>query len=170
MGLLKKLGIPNADALEERMKSQMSPTQSLKANPITGGLRMGQLAKAKGKLGSLDVPGETSVLLQPGKVRLTFTEGGDSALRLQGTTFIQPKFPDFEVALSGGGEPLPVSWFPPSEIAVKTGGVPPKNKALVGEVEIPATGEYVFRAPKPVPDLELADSSKVKREGSLLID
>lgn len=171
MGLLKKLGVPNADALEEQVKSRMSPTQSLKSNPLTGGLQMGRLAKAKGKLDSLEVPGETSVLLQPGKVRLTFSEGGESALReMGGSNFIQPKFPAFEVALSGGGESLPVHWYPPNEIAVKTGGVPAKSKSLVGEVEIPATGEYVFRAPKAVPDLELLDGAKVKREGSLLLD
>jgi hypothetical protein len=170
MGFLKKLGIPNADALEEQMKSRMNPVQSLKSNPVTAGLQMGRLAKANGKLGSMEVPGETSLLLQAGKVRLTFSEGGDSAQREMGSNFIQPKFPGFEVTLSGGGEPLPVHWYPPNEIAVKTGGVPPKSKSLVGEVEIPGTGEYVFRAPEPVPDLELLDGAKVKRQGSLLID
>src|SRR5262245_37326130 len=130
MGILKRLGVPNADALEERVKSQMG-AGALKQNPISGAAALGRLAKARGKLGKLDVPGELSVLLQPGKVRLGYEEGGDVAIRNRGKGFIAPKVPGFEVAPDGGGEPLPVHWYGRAEMPVKTGGVPPKNKCLL---------------------------------------
>jgi hypothetical protein len=170
MGLLKKLGVPNADKLEQQVKSQLSPKQGLKANPLSAAAGLGRLAKAKGKLGSIEVPGELSVLVQPGKVRIAFEETGPSGRILtDGSSFVSPDFPGFEVAPAGGGEALPVHWYGPIEIPVKTGGVPRKVKSLLGEVEIPATGEYVFRAPQPPPDLE-TPSGTLERQGNLLFD
>ena len=162
MGLFQKLGLPNADRLDEQVRTAVNPLQS---NPLTGALRGWRLIRA-GKLGRMPIPGEITLLLRPGKLRLTYQERGTGGMYSGTKGYSAPRPPGLEVRPAGGGEPLPLAWIPGTN-AIRN-GFGNKTTALLAEVEIPATSEYTVRAPQPVPDMPVIDGTR-KRQGTQLL-
>jgi len=150
MGLFKKLGLPNAEQLDDVARRSLT-RNPLKDNPVTGAIRGSQLVRA-GKLGRMPIPGETTVMLQPGKLRLTYQEKGTGGLYGGTKIYVPPRPPGLEVRPAGGGEALPLEWISGTN-AVRS-GFTNKTTALLAEVQIPATGEYTISAPRPVPARE----------------
>ena len=148
MGLFKKLGLPNADRLDERLRNSLT-ANPLKNNPVTGAKRLSQIARA-GKLGRMPIPGETTVMLRPGKLRLTYQEAGTANLYGGSKLYDPPRPPGLKVCPAGGGDALPLEWAPGTN-AIRS-GFTNKTTALLAEVEIPGTGEYTISASKPIPD------------------
>src|SRR5262245_39952057 len=103
MSLFKKLGLPNADRLDETVRQSMNP---LKTNPLTGAKKASQLAKA-GKLGRIPIPGEINLMLRPGKLRIAYEQSGVRRTKV----FNPPRPPGLEVRPVGGGDALPLEWI-----------------------------------------------------------
>src|SRR5690242_16559309 len=106
MRLFKRLGLPNADRLDENVGRSLNP---LKNNPVTGGINGWRLLRA-GRLGSMPIPGETTVMLRPGTLRLAYKERGTGGLYSGTNLYSPPRPPGLEVRPAGGGDPLPIQW------------------------------------------------------------
>jgi hypothetical protein len=96
--------------------------------------------------GSFAVPGETTITVPAGKLRLSYQESYKASSTGDSIDFDVPGALQVEVTSAAGGEPLPIKGpgFRGMGSSVDTGSG--WSRALIGKVEIAAPGTYKITA------------------------
>ena len=103
-----------------------------------------------GVYGALPVPGETEVVVQPGKVRVTYQESKSSTVQVNETYFEVPAALSVGVLTPSGKEvTLKGPGFKGKGRTTVTGFG--KSQALIGTFEAGETGAYTVRADGELP-------------------